>query len=145
MSPSRRQRGGREHPSVRSPTRARRSGRRTRQQVAIRSVFAESGRPLSPREVLHRARRRVPALGIATVYRALRRFEEAGEIESVSIPGQPDRYELAGLDHHHHFCCRDCARVFDVAGCAVREQKIPSGFEVDGHEVVLFGRCDRCV
>ena len=50
--------------------------RSTRQRRAIRRVLLETRRPLSPREILELARKQVPSLGLATVYRILRALVE---------------------------------------------------------------------
>lgn len=119
--------------------------RQTRQRTAIREALDEAARPLSPEEVLEAAKDAVPSLSIATVYRALRSLEDSGFIRPVAIPDQPPRYERAGLDHHHHFFCRECDRVFDVPGCPGNVENLaPQGFTVDGHDVVLFGTCRGC-
>lgn len=119
--------------------------RRTRQREAIRAAFAEADRPLSPQEVLGRARRRVATLGLATVYRNLKALVEAGELTAVELPGLPDRYEAAGKHHHHHFHCRECDRVYEVEACPGGMRGLaPSGFQLEGHEVFLFGRCSGC-
>ena len=119
--------------------------RQTRQRTAIRAAIDEAARPLSPEEVLDAAKPTVPSLSIATVYRALRTLQESGFIRPVAIPDQPPRYERAGLDHHHHFFCRECDRVFDVPGCPSNVENLaPKGFTVDGHDIVLFGTCRGC-
>jgi Fur family ferric uptake transcriptional regulator len=65
---------------------------------------------------------------------------------AVEIPGQPTLYELAAKPHHHHFLCRTCGRVFEVEGCVGHFQQLtPKGFELEGHEVILRGRCLDCV
>ena len=89
--------------------------RDTRQRRAIRRVLETSGRPLSPKEVLAGAHRSVPGLGIATVYRNLKALVEEGLLVAVALPGEAARYEPAGKDHHHHFRCRRCDRLFEVA------------------------------
>lgn len=120
--------------------------RNTRQRSAIRRAFETTDRPLSPAEVLEAAQDEVPGLGIATVYRAIRDLQAAGWLTPVEIPGEPARYERAHLGHHHHFHCRTCNRVFEVHGCPANLSRLaPSGFEVESHDVVLYGRCDRCV
>ncbi len=120
--------------------------RHTQQRQAIRSAFESAGRPLGPREVLEIARTGVPGLGIATVYRTLKKLVSGGVLRAVELPGQPSRYELAGLDHHHHFHCLRCDRVFDVEGCPGEVQTYtPAGFHTEAHEVVLYGRCAACV
>lgn len=119
--------------------------RQTKQRQAIRSTFSTAGRPLAPQEILARARADGPTLSLATVYRAVQALVSEGFIAPVAIAGQSDRYELADLDHHHHFCCRACDRVFDIEGCpAAVESLAPQGFAVDSHEVVLYGECASC-
>lgn len=71
---------------------------------------------------------------------------EDGSVALVRLPGDSARYELADLDHHHHFRCRACERVFEVDGCPGDLAGLaPKGFQVDAHDVVLFGRCAACV
>lgn len=120
--------------------------RDTRQRQAIWEALEQEQRPLAPAEVLQLAKRTLPRLGIATVYRTLKALVEEGRLVVVDLPGEPQRYELAGLGHHHHFHCRECDRVFDVPGCGMHEQpaKLPMGFKVEEHEVWLTGLCDTC-
>jgi Fur family ferric uptake transcriptional regulator len=77
----------------------------TRQKAAIRDAFLEADRPLSPDEVLEGAQRNHPALGKATVYRNIQSLVDEGWLESIDIPGDSTRYEVAGKAHHHHFQC----------------------------------------
>ncbi len=120
--------------------------RNTRQRAAIRDALELARRPLSPVEVLEAAQHAVPGLGIATVYRTLRALQDEGWLAAVELPGESARYERAHLGHHHHFQCRGCDRVFEVDGCPPNLAGLaPPGFAVEAHEVVLYGRCDRCV
>lgn len=119
--------------------------RRTRQRDAIRSAIEAAGRPLTPAEVHEAAQTEAPTLGLATVYRALRALEEAGEISAVEVPGEPPRYERSDLGHHHHFQCTVCGRMFDLEGCPGNLGRLaPKGFVVERHEIMLFGRCAQC-
>jgi Fur family ferric uptake transcriptional regulator len=121
------------------------SERQTRQRSVIRDVIHEAGVPLAPKEILERAQSQVEGLGLATVYRTLKLLIEAGAVVSVEIPGDSPRFEATGKGHHHHFYCRGCARVFEVEGCPGDFASIaPAGFTLDGHELVLFGRCKDC-
>jgi Fur family ferric uptake transcriptional regulator len=120
--------------------------RETRQRKAIRKVFIDSSRPLSPEEVLDKGQIHVPGLGIATVYRNVKLLAEEGWLVEVELPGAGARYELAERPHHHHFVCRTCDQAFDVHGCPPAvEELAPQGFVVEDHEVILFGRCPSCV
>jgi Fur family transcriptional regulator, ferric uptake regulator len=127
--------------------------RQTRQRAAIQRVFDETNRPLDPVEVLERAQAYVPQLGIATVYRALKSLTEEGHLTTVMLPGENPRYERADLHHHHHFQCRKCQRVFDLTGCPGDVARLssrdfraltPTGFTLEDHEIILYGRCDAC-
>jgi Fur family ferric uptake transcriptional regulator len=117
--------------------------RRSRQRQAIREALLQADRPLSNSEILAAARRRAPRLGVATVYRAIKRLVAQGWLRPVPIPGAPPRYEVNGKDHHHHFHCRRCGRVYEIAGCGLRKLA-PPGFRVEAHEVILYGRCRAC-
>ena len=118
----------------------------TRQRKAIWEAIEESTRPLSPHELLAIANRQLPQLGIATVYRALNDLVVEGQLVPVQIPGQPPRYEKANLEHHHHFYCKTCGRVYDLDGCLLKPDytSLPRSFTVEGHEITLYGTCDRC-
>ncbi len=119
--------------------------RKTNQRDAIRGVLERAGRPLSPQEVLEQAREAVPGLGLATVYRALKALTESGWLHAVELPGAAARYERAGKQHHHHFHCRGCDRVYDVDACPGALNRLsPRGFQLESHEIVLYGRCERC-
>ncbi len=120
--------------------------RHTAQRQAIREVFQAARRPLSPPEVLQRTAARLPQVGQATVYRTINRLLEEGWLRPVLQPGGVTCYELAGLDHHHHFRCRRCTQVFDIPGCLLGDprKRMPQGFKVEDHEVWLFGLCQAC-
>jgi Fur family transcriptional regulator, ferric uptake regulator len=119
--------------------------RDTRQRRAIRAALEQAGRPLSPKEVLGASRRRVRTVGMATVYRTLNALLAEGALVEVQLPGEAPRYELSGKQHHHHFVCDDCTRVYEVEGCpGSMTGLVPAGFELARHEVVLYGRCSSC-
>jgi Fur family transcriptional regulator, ferric uptake regulator len=118
--------------------------RNTRQRAAISQAMTEAGRPLLPQEILEIAQQWVPGLNLATVYRNLNLMAEDGSVTSVQLPGQPTRFEVAGT-HHHHFLCRRCDRVYDIHACSTEIARLaPKGFEVEDHEVVLYGSCPGC-
>jgi Fur family ferric uptake transcriptional regulator len=119
--------------------------RDTAQRRAIRKVLAEADRPLSPEEILAGAQGIVPNLGMATVYRSVKSLVEEEWLVAVDVPGESQRYEQAGKEHHHHFNCRVCGRVFDFHGCPTGMDKlVPPGFVMDDHEIYLYGTCATC-
>jgi Fur family transcriptional regulator, ferric uptake regulator len=118
----------------------------TRQKLILGELFNSALRPLTAQEVCRQAKRRLPSLGLATVYRALRQFVSEGAIRVVQIPGVPPHYESAARNHHHFFLCQGCKQLFDLVGC-VRglTTLVPDGFRVRHHEIVLYGQCADCV
>jgi len=120
--------------------------RNTQQREAIRAALRGAGRPLAPAEIHRAARGSVPGLGIATVYRNLRGLLDEGWLREVELPGGgPNRYEVAGKGHHHHFHCRRCDRVFEVDDCPGDLTALaPPGFRPESHDIILYGLCARC-
>ena len=119
--------------------------RNTRQRAAIEAVFENHPRPLGPSEVWELARVQVGNLGMATVYRALNDLVDEKKLRAVELPGQAPRYERGGLNHHHHFYCQGCDKVFDVEGCLLKtDLHLPAGFDVRSHDITLSGFCPDC-
>ena len=120
--------------------------RKTSQRNGILKAFEQADRPLSPQEALELATPHAEGLGIATVYRNLKSLADKGILKAVSLPGESTaRYELCGKAHHHHFHCRLCHQVYEVKGCPGNiEPLVPKGFELEDHEVVLYGLCAAC-
>ena len=70
---------------------------------------------------------------------------DEGELRPVNLPGENPRFELAGHQHHHHFQCTQCQRVFDVHACPGDLSRLaPQGFTVEDHDLTLYGRCKDC-
>ncbi len=119
--------------------------RSTRQRTAISAIIDAAHRPLSPQEIVDGARDAGTAVGIATVYRNIKLLVDDGVIQVVALPGDNPRYESTGHEHHHHFQCTVCKRVFDVDGCPGNMTGLaPKGFTVERHELTLYGQCTDC-
>lgn len=119
--------------------------RDTSQRRAIRAAFVDANRPLSFDEAFQTARKQVPSLGIATVYRTVKALAEKGTLVPVDLPGEPSRFEVSGKGHHHHFSCDRCGKVFELNGCPPNiKGLLPPGFTMSRHEVVLYGCCAKC-
>lgn len=117
----------------------------TKQRLAIMDSFKSFNRPLSVEEILKNACAIVPQLNLATVYRNIKLLLEEGLITTVNLPGNNARYECVGLEHHHHFLCNDCNRLFDVEGCPEGlTTLVPKGFKLKTHAITLTGTCMDC-
>ena len=126
--------------------------RNTRQLEAVRKVLAASGRALTPPEICTMAQTEVARINLSTVYRRLKDLVGSEAIVRVDLPGQPARYEARPAtqaqrrdDHHHHFHCNACDRVYPIHACPGPMKNLaPKGFRVEGHEITLHGRCPDC-
>lgn len=120
--------------------------RTTRQMETIESVLRDAARPLAIAELHAAALERLPGLGIATIYRAVRELSDAGSIVSVTYAGQPQRFEWAVARNHSHFICHTCKRVFDIEAPSTipLPENRPKGFLFQGDEVIYYGQCRDC-
>lgn len=84
----------------------------------------------------------------SSVFRAVSRLEEAGQVVRVPLDDRRGHYEVAG-DHHEHLHCEVCGGIepidCSVVASLVDQVRASSGFVVTGHQVVLSGTCARCV
>ncbi|WP_293662129.1 ferric iron uptake transcriptional regulator [Rhodoferax sp. OV413] len=86
-------------------------------------------------------------VGLATVYRVLAQFEQAGILCRSHFEGGKAVYELDEGQHHDHLVCLDCGRVeefFDPEierrQAAVAEAK---GFSISDHALSLYATCTK--
>jgi Fur family ferric uptake transcriptional regulator len=104
----------------------------------------------SAQEIFDQLRGDGRRVGIASVYRVLDLLVSLGLVQRLDLGGGISRYEpaLPGGEHHHHLVCVDCGEVrpFEDPRLerALEETATSSDFTVDGHDVVLRGRCPDC-
>ncbi len=96
-------------------------------------------------EELHRRAAAIDArISIATVYRTVRLFEEAGILERHDFRGVRSRYEAAGDEHHDHLIDIDSGRVIEFHDAELEElqRRIAErlGFRLVDHRMELYAR-----
>jgi Fe2+ or Zn2+ uptake regulation protein len=121
--------------------------RSTRQRIAVlRLLQADRGHPTAL-DVHRRLVARQPNVSQKTVYAILDALVAAGLARRVNQFAGAARYE-ARPERHDHAYCRVCGRLFDIparADAQVRTRaELPAGFEIEGIQVTLEGRCARC-
>lgn len=86
-------------------------------------------------------------IGLATVYRVLTQFEQAGILSRSHFESGKAVYELNEGTHHDHLVCLDCGRVeeFYDAEIEKRQQAVAKakGFHIEDHALSLYARCTK--
>ena len=86
-------------------------------------------------------------IGLATVYRVLTQFEQAGLLSRNNFESGKAIFELNEGKHHDHLVCLDCWRVeeFFDADIEQRQQSIARerGFALQEHALSLYGNCTK--
>ena len=86
-------------------------------------------------------------VGLATVYRVLMQFEQAGILSRTHFETGKAVFELNEGKHHDHLVCMDCGRVeeFYDAEIEKRQRGIAQarGFELQDHALALYAACTK--
>jgi Fur family ferric uptake transcriptional regulator len=86
-------------------------------------------------------------VGLATVYRVLMQFEQAGILTRTHFETGKAVFELNEGKHHDHLVCMDCGRVeeFYDAEIEKRQRSIAQtrGFELQDHALALYAGCTK--
>ena len=86
-------------------------------------------------------------IGLATVYRVLQQFEQAGILSRNNFESGKAVYEINEGQHHDHLVCLDCGHVeefFDEAIEARQKAVAQSrGFKLQEHALSLYASCTR--
>lgn len=87
-------------------------------------------------------------IGLATVYRVLTQFEEAGLVVKHHFEGGQSVFELDTGEHHDHLVCVKCGRVTEFVDKNIekRQSEIAeeAGFTITDHNLTIYGMCGGC-
>jgi Fur family ferric uptake transcriptional regulator len=87
-------------------------------------------------------------IGLATVYRVLTQFEDAGLVIRHHFEGGHSVFELSSEDHHDHLVCVKCGRVEEFHDEEIERRQrniaVERGFELTDHNLNLYGLCPAC-
>jgi Fur family transcriptional regulator, ferric uptake regulator len=86
-------------------------------------------------------------IGLATVYRVLTQFEQAGILSRSHFESGKAVYELNEGQHHDHLVCLDCGRVEEFYDPEIerRQNEVAKlkGFEIADHALSLYAHCTK--
>ncbi len=84
-------------------------------------------------------------IGLATVYRVLTQFEQAGILTRSHFESGKAVYELNEGTHHDHLVCLDCGRVEEFYDAEIERRQhsvaTAKGFEIAEHALSLYAHC----
>ena len=84
-------------------------------------------------------------IGLATVYRVLNQFDDAGIVTRHNFEGGKSVFELTQQQHHDHLICLDCGRVIEFSDefIETRQRDIAKrfGIKLTNHSLYLYGHC----
>ena len=89
-------------------------------------------------------------IGLATVYRVLTQFEQAGILSRSHFESGKAVYELNEGQHHDHLVCLDCGRVEEFYDAEIEKRQHAvaklKGFDIADHALSLYAHCtkERC-
>jgi Fur family ferric uptake transcriptional regulator len=86
-------------------------------------------------------------IGLATVYRVLTQFEQAGILSRSHFESGKAVYELNEGTHHDHLVCLDCGRVEEFYDAEIEKRQHAvakiKGFEIAEHALSLYAHCTK--
>ncbi len=117
--------------------------RMTGQRRIIAAVLQESSDHPDVEELYARAVARDRAISIATVYRTVKLFEEAGILDKLEFGDGRARYEDAEREHHDHLIDMNSGEVIEFVDPEIEllQEKIAQklGYKLKGHKLELYG------
>lgn len=110
---------------------------------------AQAGnRHLSAEDVFRRLRDTGEDIGLATVYRVLTQFQDAGLVIKHNFDNDQAVFELESGQHHDHMVCLRCGSVIEFSDDLIeqRQREIAArhGFRLTHHALTMHGICANC-
>jgi Fur family transcriptional regulator, ferric uptake regulator len=86
-------------------------------------------------------------VGLATVYRVLTQFEQAGLLIRHHFEGGKAVFELNAGGHHDHIVCVKCGRVEEFFDAEIEKRQETAaaklGFKMQDHSLTIYGICEN--
>lgn len=115
----------------------------TDQRRVIAEVLSESDDHPDVEQVYNRSVEIDPRISIATVYRTVRLFEEAGLLDRLDFGDGRARYEQTSDDHHDHLIDVKSGEIIEFHDEEVEALQLQVakklGYKLVGHRMELFG------
>ena len=117
--------------------------RMTSQRKIIALVLEDAADHPDVEELYTRASKIDPTISIATLYRTVKLFDEAGILDKLEFGDGRARYEDAEREHHDHLIDVNSGRVIEFVDSDIEklQEKIANklGYKLMGHKLELYG------
>ena len=117
--------------------------RLTDQRKLIAKVMSRSGNHPDVDELYQRVNKLDSKISIATVYRTVKLFEEAGIIAKHDFKGNKARYEQASEEHHDHLIDINTGEITEFVNADIEklQKKVAEklGYKLVDHKLELYG------
>ena len=84
-------------------------------------------------------------IGLATVYRVLNQFDDAGILNRHHFEGGKSVFEISNKNHHDHLVCLDCGRVIEFEDDVIEQRQndvaTAHNIKLTNHSLYLYGSC----
>lgn len=84
-------------------------------------------------------------IGLATVYRVLNQFDDAGILTRHHFEGGKSVFELTGANHHDHLVCLKCGKVVEFEDDVIERRQLEiagaNGIKLTHHSLYMYGEC----
>jgi Fur family ferric uptake transcriptional regulator len=117
-------------------------------RLRILKLFESSKvRHLSAEDVYRVLMNEEPDVGLATVYRVLTQFEQAGILKRHHFESGKAVFELNEGSHHDHLVCMQCGRVEEFYDAEIEKRQVrvakERGFAIREHSLYLYADCTK--
>jgi len=115
-------------------------------RLKVLNLFEQSSvRHLSAEDVYKELLNEGEDIGLATVYRVLTQFEQAGILERHHFESGKAVFELKSDGHHDHLVCLQCGRVEEFYDPEIEKRQTAiareRGFKLQEHSLSLYADC----
>ncbi len=119
----------------------------TRQREQILNVFLRMEH-ITAEQMYRMLAKKDPHIGLATIYRTLNLFCEAGLAQARHFGTQTQYDNISHKGHHDHLICTDCGKIVEFENCDIErlqeEVARRNGFTIKTHKLELYGVCTNC-
>ena len=117
-------------------------------RIKILEVFQRSAqRHMTAEDVFKALLMEDADVGLATVYRVLMQFEQAGLLSRSHFESGKSVFELNEGQHHDHLVCLTCGRVEEFFDAEIEQRQRAvaqaKGFELHDHALSLYAVCTK--